>query len=323
MENTNPHRTSIKVSRRSVFGVILIIAILLLAWLSFGGRHSGWMNSTGVGGMVSVEDSRNIDMGNMSSMPPMYDETYPYPNPQNDASYKDNREFLKTNYNAQIRTRNVRDVVRDIKGAVRDAEGRVDGTTSGEQNGYVSFVVPKARYDAFKDEVESLVHKKLITVTESSVNLLGQKQSIEQQAEDIATSLAGLTKAKADLIARHKQTLAALATDIAANQSNPTQTSLLEEKKAAENASYAAQVKSYDSKIAAAKAKQDANVKQDEQFTDNVETVNGYISVNHVSLWQMAKIFSPIHPTIIVIVLLIVIWYWLNKKEYIPKVVLI
>lgn len=329
MENTNPQRAVIKVSRRSFFGIILIIVILILAWLSFARPHGGWTNSTGIGGnTVSVDDSRmsdgrEMDMGSMPSMPPVYDEKYPYPYPQNDPSYKDNREFLKTSYSAQIRTRDVSDVVRDIKGAVREADGRVDGTTSSEQYGYVSFVVPKARYDAFKDEVESLVHKKLITITESSTNLLGQKQSIEQQAETIATSLASLTKARADLVARHKQTLATIDAEITANQNDATQTSMLAEKKAVENANYTSQLKSYDTKIAAAKAKQGANVKQDEEFTDNVETVNGYISVNHVSLWDMAKIFSPIHPTIIVIILLLVIWYWLNKKEYIPKVVLV
>jgi hypothetical protein len=64
-----------------------------------------------------------------------------------------------------------------------------------------------------------------------------------------------------------------------------------------------------------------ANInKQDNQFADNIETVNGSVRITWISMWQMVKIFSPIHPTFIIIILGIVLGVFLNRKGKIPKV---
>jgi hypothetical protein len=60
--------------------------------------------------------------------------------------------------------------------------------------------------------------------------------------------------------------------------------------------------------------------KQDSQFTDNIETVNGSINVNWVSLWEIATIFSPISPVIIIIILIILIWIILKRSGFIPRI---
>ena len=90
----------------------------------------------------------------------------------------------------------------------------------------------------------------------------------------------------------------------------------------AENNSYATKNSNLQNQIA--NAEQDLNNvnKQDNNFTNNIETVNGYVSASWVSLWGLAVIFSPIHPTFIIIILIIAIWYYLKRKNYIPKIVL-
>lgn len=60
--------------------------------------------------------------------------------------------------------------------------------------------------------------------------------------------------------------------------------------------------------------------KTDEQFTDDIETVNGTVNVSWVTLWQMAEIFSPIHPTLVVIIIIIIGWFYFRHKSYVPKV---
>ena len=66
--------------------------------------------------------------------------------------------------------------------------------------------------------------------------------------------------------------------------------------------------------------------KQDDQLIDNVETVNGYVAIEWVSLWEMARIFSPIHPTLVIIILVGMLDYspsnkattkqeWVNEKN--------
>jgi hypothetical protein len=92
-----------------------------------------------------------------------YGNNYNYGYGKGQPDITDNREFNKVSYNATIKTRNVRETVRDVKGAVRDVEGRVDREQSAKDRGYVSFVVPKSKFDDFRDQVESLGNAKLYT----------------------------------------------------------------------------------------------------------------------------------------------------------------
>jgi hypothetical protein len=59
---------------------------------------------------------------------------------------------------------------------------------------------------------------------------------------------------------------------------------------------------------------------QDEDFADNIETVSGSISVQWVSIWQILKAFSPIHPIWEIIIILLVLGYLLKRKNYLPGI---
>ncbi len=259
----------------------------------------------------------------------------------------DTREFLKTNFSAKIKTRKVADVIQEVTNIIKGSDGRVDSSNSSEKYGRVSFVVPKSKFESFKDQVENITHHKLYTENISSQNLLNQKQDIEQQTSSIVNTLANLQNQKSDLLAKHTQTittinkeLSRLKSEITAVRTVISQTtdesilaqlriqenSLLKQettqkqKLANENSAYIIQNQNLDNLINNSNNNLTNINKQDDQFTNNIETVNGYVEVNWVSLWQMAKIFTPIHPTIVIIILVIILWIYSKRKGYIPRV---
>jgi hypothetical protein len=300
---------------------------------------------------VFVRAFTNVFGVNPSSLEPSY---YPVVDPDyagrggyGQPNVTDTREFLKVSYNATLKTRDVRETVRDVKGAIRDAEGRIDNENTSDKRGTISFVVPKSKFDAFRDEIESLTHSKLYTETISSQNLLNQKQGIEQQMQTATSSLASLEQQKRDLDARHNQTintiqreLTSIAEQLTAvrqamnNTQDEAQLAQLRAQESAlvsrqvtlrqnrdsENASYNSRNQTLTTQIAYAKNNVNQVQKQDDQFTNNIETVNGYIHISWIGLWGLAAALSPIHPIIIVLVLAVGLAWFLSRKGYIPKI---
>lgn len=269
-----------------------------------------------------------------------------------ESDISDTREFMKTSYSAIIRTRDVSKAVSSVKNIVKGADGRIDNINSSEKYGYVSFVVPKSKFDAFRDEIEAITHKKLYSENISSENLLGQKQNIEEQTTTIVMSLDTLKKQKEILDQKHSQTINLInnelsrikselsairinisninsSTDIATVASWREQERVLvgldgteRQKLSIENNNYANQKQNLEKQIASA----DSNLmnvnKQDVNFTNNIETVRGTVNVSWVSMWQLAKIYSPISPILIILILIILLWMYLNHKKITPKIVI-
>lgn len=271
---------------------------------------------------------------------------WPWPGNQNN-SIRDTREFLKVSYSAQIRTRDVPEAVKDVKSAVRDAEGRLDSYSSSEKYGYVSFVVPKSKFDAFKDEVEGIAHRKLVTTSESSTNLLGQKQNIEERTASATSTLASYQSQKQALDAQHARTLAnlkaeqqqidaelaairsakAVSSDSTTIESLRDQETVLLQQKASvesrrysENQSYNQKNGSVTQQIQWAQSNVDNMAKEDSAFADNIETVNGYVTVRWISLWDLTAVFSPIHPTWIVLILIVAAVWYAGRRKWIPLI---
>lgn len=261
----------------------------------------------------------------------------------------DTREFLKTSYSSIIKTRDVQSVVTSVKNIVKGNDGRVDNISSSELNGYVYFVVPKSKFEAFRTEVEALTHKKLYSENSSSQNLLGQKQSIEEQTGNIKKSLESLEAQKEALKVSHAKTvatinkelqsirtqLASIRKQIAETTDNDALNSLRsqessyvsretmqKQKLSTENSQYTAQNSSLETQITYQNTNLENVNKQDENFTENIETVDGSVDVRWVSIWQLIKIFSPIPAEILVALLVIIIWNILAKLNVVPKFVL-
>lgn len=334
---TNPKiRKTIQIPRKwLIIGVIaLVIIIAAIVVTNLNNRRGGVIMGVSGGGYGMMEDSSM----SANSIPSIsfgddYGARYPspYPNPSPDIT--DTREFLKVSYSAQMQTRNVADKVKDIKNAVRDAEGRVDNFSSSEKYGYVSFVVSKDKFDQFRDDIEALTHKKLYTENVSSQNLLGQKQGIEQQGESIATRLAQLEKQKKTADTAHTSRVVSLQSDLAvvkveiSKAQGDSEKSVLRQREAAlqysldqENKTYAANNKSLVAQIDQQKKNLEGNVKQDIDFGNNIETVTGSVNVNWVSCWEIMKLYSPVHPTIIIVILVLIVLYFVNRKSWLPKI---
>src|SRR3989344_1274871 len=145
----------------------------------------------------------------------MQPDYYPYPSPNVPAS--DTRELLKVNYNATMQTRDVQGLTRRVETTVRGHSGRIDNISSAKEYGYVSFVVPMSKYDAFRTELEALVGSRFLTVDIQSQNMLPQKQSIEEQQKQADTTLAEQKAARQKLVSAHASTVKSIQAQINAN----------------------------------------------------------------------------------------------------------
>jgi len=310
MENT---KRVIKVSRRNLF--IFVIIILIAGFILYSKNENRYQY-----GIVPMESTKGVSAPSSTSIMPDY-----YPKPyDNTSSAKDTREFMKVAYGAEIKTRDVKDVMGDIKNAIRDAAGRIDNINETTKYGYVNFVIPKNNFSNFKAEIEAITHEKLYTENTSATNLLGQKQSIEERKSTATNSLTVLKNKQKSLTAQHNQIVAELQKELNNTpQYDQQKIASLQASLNNENTSYAQNNQLFQSQINDLNAQLKSIGKEDVAFTDNIETVNGYISVNWVSLWEMAKILSPVHPTFIIIVLALVAWYYLSRKNYLPSIELV
>jgi hypothetical protein len=260
----------------------------------------------------------------------------------------DDREFIKTSYSSNFKTRDVSKLVNDIKNVVKGSDGRIDRLNSSPKNGYVQFVVAKSKFDSFRNEIESLAHKKLYSESISSENLLSEKISIEDQTTNIEIRLASLISQKEILKNNHDKKVSSINKELAkitselisiraaiavSVEQNAIDTLKIQESSLIaqqtnqnklltnENNNYNRDNKNLENQI----NRENNNLvninKVDDKFTDKIETVSGHISVNWVSNWQLAKIFSPIHPTLIIIILIIIILIALKKKNLLPVII--
>ncbi len=333
-------RRVIQVSRtKFVVGVVLLL--IAIAWF-MGERVVMNTISFDSGAEVTAPAVPGMMGGGVAKSYPDY-----YPRYQDDPSITDTREFLKVNYSATIQTRDVPKVVTDVKNIIKGADGRIDDLYSSEKSGRIGFVVAKSKFEAFRTEVEALTHKKLYVESISSQNLLGQKQNIEERTNTIVGSLDELTTQRTALVTAHTQAVNAIQRELTristeltavrtqiANTTNAQILASLRSQEAtlvsedagerqrlsAENNSYASKKQNLDAQIANYNANLTTVTQEDQQFTDNIETVNGSVYVRWVSLWELARIFSPISPIIIIVLLVIAAWFYLRHLGFIPRV---
>ncbi|MDO8514157.1 MAG: hypothetical protein Q7S50_01275 [bacterium] len=255
-----------------------------------------------------VSDAIGMSVGRGGGMPVDY---YPYPTPNVPAS--DTRELLKVNYNATMQTRDAQGLTRRVETTVRGHGGRIDQESSSEKYGYVSFVVPMSKYETFRTELESLVPSRFLSVDIQSQNMLPQKQSIEEQQKQADTSLTDAKAARQRIVNTHASTVKSIQTQIDANvrelaslraqtltyeiqlQIQTVSNELLWQRQqlADENASYSGELSNADANIKYAQDWQKAVKTQDQALMDDVATVSGTVSLQWISLWQMAQLYLP------------------------------
>ena len=217
---------------------------------------------------------------------------YPYPNPG--VPVTDTREFLKTHYNASMRTRDVPALTQRVETTVRGHDGRIDRSeSSAEKYGYVSFALPQVKYDAFRTELEGLVGSRFIKVNISSQNLLSQKVSIEEQQERADTTLANYKTARQKIVSAHASAVLLIQAKIDATTATSSERVSLEQQLVRENASYTKNLNNADANIKYAQNWQKAVQTQDATLLANVATVNGTVSIQWISFWEIAQLYLP------------------------------
>ncbi|MDO8482157.1 MAG: DUF4349 domain-containing protein [bacterium] len=277
-----------------------------------GGAETGAVPPTYAG--ISAKDTSVSYAPSQGMMgPDAYYYPYPYPYPSPDVPVTDTREFLKVYYNASMRTRDVPNLTRRVETTVRGYDGRIDQESSSPQYGYVSFAVPQSKYNAFRTELESLVNSRFLTVNISSQNLLPQKISIEEQQKQATTALSDYKTARQKIVSAHASAVQSLqgkidadAEQLAILRAQPSTPQILaqiqtvsddwtalKQRLADENASYTAKLSSADANIKYAQDWQKAVQTQDKTLLENVATVNGTVSIQWISFWDVVRLYLP------------------------------
>jgi len=287
----------------------------------------------------AVPQGASVDGVSMSpTSPAIYPDYYREYNP----SIKDDRQFLKTSYNSTIRTRNIMDSVSRIEIVVRGFDGRIDSKSSGEEYGYVSFVIPASKLEMFREEIKSLTGKKLIAEQISAENLLPQKQFIEEQQKQFEKSLVDLQNERTQLIknntiARNSYNGRISSKNLEINNlqnewynASPErrlqinlQISQLQNEKSDlqvaldnQNRTYNNKLANIDSNIKSYESNLDSVKNQDKTLLDNVATVNGSISLEKVNLWEIADIYVPGSLLAWLLLAVALVSYWRYRMSY-------
>lgn len=318
-QNNQSIRKVIRVSKKKLiisFLIVVALGVLILIGTNRSVMRGYGIVGTGVNMMNAIP---RIDFG----------EDYSYRNNYNQTSVKDTREFLKTNYSAAIKTKDVGSVMDRAENAIHKNDGRVDNYNKSDKYGSISFVIPKAKFMEFKTEMESFTHKKLYVETISSTNLLSQKQGIEANGAAIKKTVAGIQADLAQIKKDHVSRMDALNSQLSAEKAqNPTGAmsdwgAILQDRINSENNSYNALLASNAAQMSEAKNNLAMNKDQDVAFADNIETVSGNLSVNWVSNWEIFKIYSPIAPGWVIAIVVVIALAIAHRKKYIPSIELV
>lgn len=258
-------------------------------------------------------------------------------------SVEDTREFLKKYFSATIQTRDVEPVAKKVEYLIKGSDGRIDSSTINTTNAYFSFVIPKSELDTFEEELRTYTHTKLYTQSVSTQNLLGEKQNLERQqtaSTDTVTTLTVEQKkvqtdyAKQAAVYNRELTaaqteLTTVRTSLTTTSDEAVRTSLLAKERTliaaiqtlqANLAQATTTFRSQMGTLGVSLANQATILKnlsmQEDAFFDNIETVQGSIGINHISLWQWATRLSPIHPVwVIALILALLKIYSVTKKD--------
>ena len=256
---------------------------------------------------------------------------------------QDTREFLQYGYHAEIKTRKVEEVTGRLQTIVRGYGGRLDGISINQKFGSIYFVVPKSSLDAFKNEVKSLVNYRFYTESINANNLLSQKVEIEKSTDSANESLAATEQELALLNKNHNRAtadwqkqLAVIANSINNLQrENTTSTarqqqidkelnrlysvqSNIQKQFSNENQQYKSQKFYIEGRIKDAQSQLSNLEKQDEELQNTVETVQGSIEVEWVSVFDVIKIYMPHFWTwIIGLCILVLIFNYYSKQRVI------
>lgn len=253
---------------------------------------------------------------------------------------EDARELLKTYYGAHIRTRHVDTLGMRLQTMIRGYGGRVDSAYIQTKSGSISFVLPKSSFETFKTELKSILPERFVEENLNVQNMLPQKQNIEEQTDVTKENLESYQTKRKTLVDTHNAHVVSLQAQINAygrsistlnnevttstvrQQEIKTQVSSLEAKQRVvkqqlirENEQYKMDLQYVDADIEAMNRQLVNLGKQDQHLVKDVETVNGTISLEWISLFQIVDLYVPVYGTLITIFSIIILGYLLFGRR--------
>lgn len=240
----------------------------------------------------------------------------------------DTREFLKTYYYATIRTRRVEELTQRLQTTIRGLGGRVDSSNSSSRRGFVSFVLPADKFDAFRSEIRGFMPARFFDENTQTENLLAQKQSVEAQRAEAEKAMAQFQNDRKGIIAEHGKTLASLQSRLKNTAGELATDGLTEERQqellreqgvinsqiARENASYSQRLSSLDVSIKNNETYLENINKQDQSILDTVATVRGTVSLNWIGVWEVIDLYIPLYWIAIIFAAAAVVSYMLHRR---------
>ncbi|MDP2665555.1 MAG: hypothetical protein Q8P23_02860, partial [bacterium] len=127
----------------------------------------------------------------------------------------------------------------------------------------------------------------------SSQNLLSQKVSIEEQQKQADKTLADYKTSRQNIVSAHASALQSLQAKIDATSATSSERSSLEQQLARENDSYARNLSNADANIKYAQDWVKGVQTQGATLLANIATVNGTVSIEWISLWDIALLYLP------------------------------
>lgn len=257
------------------------------------------------------------------------------------AGIDDTREFLKTDYSVSIKTRHVEKMATRFQTIIRGYGGRIDEVRVDEKYGLISFVIPKKSLDQFSFEIQDMIRSKFLTEYMNSENLLPEKQVIEQKTSNTQEDLKNLETRRQELTdahsaqvkylqgklntygntiyqLKHEQTTstehqAQIAQEL--SFANNTYYSF-QQKLNKENSSFQYELNQIDTQIASVKSNLDDLNTQDQDLITNVETVEGTISLEWISIFAIINLYVSIYWMLIIVIVLIILYSLFGRKRY-------
>lgn len=240
----------------------------------------------------------------------------------------DTREFMKTDFNAKIKTRHAQKLTGKIQTIIRGYDGRIDNASSSPKYGSISFVIPQNKLEDFRSELSELAGAKFIEETTTSQNLLSQKQNIEQGQKHANDNLASVTAQRDQLSSNHTQTVNDFQSRLNFNSqkiakaNSDDELRQLQQERANlnyqltnENSNYESQLAYLNSQIDSYHQNLDALSQQDTALTETVNTVRGTINLTGINFWQVINAYLPKYWLIYVSVILIILALLLHKPK--------
>jgi hypothetical protein len=235
------------------------------------------------------------------------------------SSISDLREFLKVDYNATLRTRHITDLKNKAEIIIRSLDGRIDSSNSGEKNGYINFVIPKTNLESLKIEIKDLIGTRFYIEQISSQNLLPEKQAIEENQKQTETRLNNSQMERAQIIGNHNKNISSYEAEIISknteinilnlqyqspfvtnkteilNRINQLRAEIntIQSEIENENRNYREKMDGINLQIRNTQEDIKTIKSRDINLLTNVATVNGLISLNWISLWEIADVYLP------------------------------